>query len=495
MLFNSYVYLFAFLPATICVYFFLNKLKKTFAARVSLILASFIFYSWWNIWDLPVIIISIIFNYTIGLRLGKTDISSDRKRLFITGVSLNILLLIFYKYTDFLILNINTVFNTSINTLKLTLPLGISFFTITQIAYLSDAYKQTVKEYKGTNYSLFVTFFPHLLAGPILHHREMMPQFDRMRNKVFSSKNTVRALVLIVIGLIKKIAIADYLSAWADFGFDTAGNLTMLQAWISSLSYTLQIYFDFSGYTDMALGSALLLNIHLPLNFNSPYKSLNIREFWRAWHMTLSRFLRDYLYIPLGGNRCGTTRINLNIMLTFIIGGIWHGAGWGFLIWGALHGFAYALYRFWQSTGLRLTRPIAWFLTFNFINITWIFFRAKSLADAVKVIKGMVNFGSIEVKTFLNTALLFTMDFINLFQDEEKFQALGTLFNYFAADAAKILCLAILITVCVSCGNSNDISKDFSPNSRNALLFGFLGAVAIMLLHTEKLSKFLYFNF
>ncbi|MBF0463735.1 MAG: MBOAT family protein [Nitrospirae bacterium] len=492
MLFNSYVYLFAFLPATICVYFFLNKLKKTFAARVFLILASFIFYSWWNIWDLPVIIISVIFNYSIGLKLGKTNISSDRKRLFITGVSLNILLLIFYKYTDFLILNINTLLNTNINTLKLTLPLGISFFTITQIAYLSDAYRQTVKEYKGTNYSLFVAFFPHLLAGPILHHREMMPQFDRMRNKVFSSKNTVRALVLIVIGLIKKIAIADYLSAWADFGFDSAGNLSLLQAWITSLSYTLQIYFDFSGYTDMALGSALLLNIHLPLNFNSPYKSLNIREFWRAWHMTLSRFLRDYLYIPLGGNRCGTARVNLNIILTFILGGIWHGAGWGFLIWGALHGFAYAFYRLWQSTGLRLARPIAWFLTFNFINITWIFFRAKSFADAVKVIKGMVNFGSTEVKTFLNTV---TMDFINLFQNKEKFQAISTLCNYFSSDGAKIMYLAILITVCVSCRNSNDISKDFSPNLRNALLFGFLGAVAIMLLHKEKLSKFLYFNF
>lgn len=495
MLFNSYIYLFIYLPVTIGIYFILNKLKVTYAARVFLVIASLIFYSWWNMNSLPLIIISILFNYAIGLRIVKAEAFDFRKRLFILAVSLNIILLVFYKYTDFIIININTLFNVHYSTMKLALPLGISFFTITQIAYLADAYNRKVKEYKGINYSLFVSFFPHLLAGPILHHSEMMPQFDRLRNVKINTKNMTTGLLLMAIGLIKKIMIADYISAWADFGFNAAGGLTFAQAWNASLSYTMQLYFDFSGYTDMALGAALLLNIHLPMNFNSPYKSLNIRDFWRAWHMTLSRFLRDYLYIPLGGNRCSQTRAFTNIVTTFIIGGIWHGAGWGFLIWGGLHGLAYAVHMSWRRTGIQLPKMFAWVLTFNFINITWIFFRANSLSSAFNVIKGMVNIGSVDMKSAVNAVLQFIMDFINLFQNEEKFLALSILLNYFTGEAGKAIFVAALIVVCIACRNSNDISMNFSPSLGNALLYGFFTAIAVMLINRDKLSKFLYFNF
>ncbi|MCT7469250.1 MBOAT family O-acyltransferase, partial [Aliarcobacter cryaerophilus] len=270
-----------------------------------------------------------------------------------------------------------------------------SFFTFTQIAFLVDAYRREAKEYSLVNYMLFVTYFPHLLAGPILHHKEMMPQFASKYNWVKNYRNIALGLFIFSIGLFKKVVIADTFAPWATAGFDTATTLNLIEAWATSLSYTFQLYFDFSGYCDMAIGISLMFNIKLPINFNSPYKALNIQDFWRRWHMTLSRFLRDYIYIPLGGNRKGNTRTYVNLLSTFLIGGLWHGAGWTFIIWGALHGIALAIHRFWQSLGFKMNKVLAWFITFNFINITWIFFRAKDFESAMKVLSSMLSLDNV----------------------------------------------------------------------------------------------------
>ncbi|MDN5089969.1 MBOAT family O-acyltransferase, partial [Aliarcobacter butzleri] len=307
----------------------------------------------------------------------------------------NLGLLGYFKYTDFFLDNFNGIFGTNIPLPHIILPLGISFFTFTQIAFLVDAYKQEAKEYSLINYMLFVTYFPHLLAGPILHHKEMMPQFASKYNWVKNYRNIALGLFIFSIGLFKKVVIADTFAIWANAGFDTATTLNLIEAWATSLSYTFQLYFDFSGYTDMAIGISLMFNIKLPINFNSPYKALSIQDFWRRWHMTLSRFLRDYLYIPLGGNRKGNIRTYVNLITTFLLGGLWHGAGWTFIIWGLLHGIALAIHRLWQSLGFRMNKILAWFITFNFINITWIFFRAKDFESAMKVLGSMFSFDNV----------------------------------------------------------------------------------------------------
>ena len=326
----------------------------------------------------------------MGNKLNK----QASKIILSVGISVNLSLLAYFKYSDFFIENINTVSNSNIELLHLALPLAISFFTFQQIAYLVDSYRQETKEYDFLNYALFVTFFPQLIAGPIVHHGEMMPQFTSKWNLVKKYKNIATGIFIFTIGLFKKVVIADTFAVWATNGFDKTETLNMLEGWVTSLSYTFQLYFDFSGYTDMAIGIALLFNIKLPINFNSPYKATSIQDFWRRWHITLSRFLRDYIYIPLGGNRISSFRTYANLMATFILGGLWHGAGWTFLFWGFLHGGALVIHRLWKVFDLRMHYLFAWFITFNFINISWVFFRAKEWEDAIKVLKAMF-FGEI----------------------------------------------------------------------------------------------------
>jgi len=404
MLFNSYEFIFIFLPITFYIYFFLNKKKLIIASKSWLIFTSLFFYSWWNIIYLPLILISILFNYIIGKIIREYNeivkIRLSKKLLLQIGLIFNIGLLIYFKYMDFFISTTNSLINTNMELLHLALPLAISFFTLQQIGFLIDSYKGLVKERDFFNYTLFVVFFPQLIAGPIVHHKEMMPQFINVKNKVKNYKNIATGLFIFSIGLFKKVVIADTFAIWANNGFDISKNLNFIEAWGSSLSYTFQIYFDFSGYTDMAIGVALLFNIKLPQNFNSPYKAYSIQEFWRRWHITLSKFLRNYLYIYLGGNRKGEFRTYLNIMTVFLIGGIWHGAGWTFLFWGFLHGMALVTYRIWTKLRFKIWTFFSWFITFNFINISWIFFRAKDWNDAIKVLNGMINIYSIYLEKF-----------------------------------------------------------------------------------------------
>lgn len=408
MLFNSYEFIFAFLPISFFVYFYLNHKRLTIASKGFLVFTSLFFYSWWNIAYLPLILISMLFNYVIGNSLNKeieeNKKSFSKKSILIFGIVCNVVLLAYFKYADFFIENFNLVSSSNVNLLNLVLPLAISFFTFQQIAYLVDSYRGETKEYDFLNYALFVTFFPQLIAGPIVHHKEMMPQFANTRNMVKNYRNIALGLFIFSIGLFKKVVIADTFAVWATAGFDTASTLNLFEAWATSLSYTFQLYFDFSGYTDMAIGIALLFNIKLPINFNSPYKALNIQDFWRRWHITLSRFLRDYIYIPLGGNKKSNFRTYSNLLATFVIGGFWHGAGWTFLFWGFLHGIALIMHRLYSNLGFKMWTWLAWFITFNFVNIAWIFFRAKEWDEAVKVLGGM--FGLNDVGT-INSLIKF----------------------------------------------------------------------------------------
>ncbi|MDD3023801.1 MAG: MBOAT family protein [Syntrophomonadaceae bacterium] len=483
MLFNSYEFIFLFLPLSLLFYFFLNHRGQGTAAKAWLVICSLLFYSWWNIIYLPLILASMLFNYLLGSTLSRNKLASPKARLLLgLGIAADIALLAYFKYADFFINNLNLIFSSHIELLNLTLPLAISFFTFQQIAYLVDAYHAEAQEYDWLNYALFVTFFPHLIAGPIVHHKEMMPQFRSLENKSWNYENVARGLLLLVIGLFKKVVIADALAVWASWGFDTASALTLLEAWIVSLSYTFQIYFDFSGYTDMALGLALMFNIRLPINFNSPYKSLNIQEFWRRWHMTLSRFLRNYIYIPLGGNRFGEIRLYSNLIITFLIGGLWHGAAWTFVFWGFLHGMALVIHRIWQKTNIKMNRVLAWILCFNFINLTWVFFRARNWADATKVIQGMLGLNGFVLPEWLAAHLGGLASWGIVFQ------------KVTLADLPQaMIFLTISLLIALTARNSMQIEDRWQPNLLSAVLVGAMAITAI--LNLTRVSEFLYFNF
>ncbi|MGG7447689.1 MBOAT family O-acyltransferase [Kosakonia oryzendophytica] len=398
MLFSSYQYILLFLPITFAIYFWLNHLKQKMFSKIWLIFANLFFYSFWDLRFLPLILLSTIVNFLIGSLLRNSKIESVKiksiyslkKITFISGIVFNLSLLGYFKYADFFLSNLNAL-GAHFELMHMALPLAISFFTFQQIAYIVDSYKERTENYSFLNYLLFVTFFPQLFSGPITYHKEIIPQFSSKWNKLINYRNISLGIFIFSIGLFKKVIISDVFAVWANQGFDNSLHLSMLDAWFTSFSYTFQLYFDFSGYTDMAIGAALLFNIKLPINFNSPYKALNIQDFWRRWHITLSRFLRNYIYIPLGGNRKGEAVTYANLLITFLLGGLWHGANWMFIIWGLLHGLALIIHRIWGKLRVSIPDPIAWLITFNFINVTWVFFRARDLDSAMKVLGGMIG--------------------------------------------------------------------------------------------------------
>jgi alginate O-acetyltransferase complex protein AlgI len=411
MLFNSTEFIFAFVPVTVIVFFLLARNWNARAGIAWLSLASLFFYGWWDIRYIPLLCASIVANFVVGRWILSARLLAARfaRILVIIGLAANLMLLGFFKYTNFFISNLNEITGLGLFNPQIVLPLGISFFTFTQIAYLVDVSRGEAKEYSFLNYVLFVTFFPHLIAGPIIHHKEMMPQFSRPSVGWVSSAVFSSGVVFFLIGLAKKTVLADSLSAFARPVFDGAAagaQVTFFEAWTGLLAYTFQIYFDFSGYSDMAVGGALLFGIQLPLNFNSPYQAGNIIEFWRRWHMTLSRFLRDYVYVPMGGNRKGRMRRYVNLLVTMLLGGLWHGAGWTYVIWGALHGFYLLVNHAWHALlsqrgrdprhqRSKLYRLSSLLLTFLAVSIAWVFFRSDNLASALVILKGMIGLNGI----------------------------------------------------------------------------------------------------
>ncbi len=489
MLFNSYSFIFIFLPLVATVYFLLQRYFAVKWSRLFLLLASLCFMSLWNVYFALVLICSVLFNYAAGstLSLAVERGARNKKMIFIAAIAANILFLGFFKYSNFFLDNVNAVFATQVQPLNILLPIGVSFYTFMQIAWLTDIYRQGGFRYNFLNYCLYVTFFPYVISGPIAYHKEIIPQFESENTGRINTANLCRGLFIFAVGLFKKTVIADTLATIANGGFDAASLLSFTEAWLTSLSYTMQLYFDFSGYTDMAIGIALVLNINIPANFNSPYKSLDIREFWRRWHITLSRFLRDYIYIPFGGNRTGEIRTLINLMLTFLIAGLWHGAAWTFVFWGFLHGLALVVHRLWLKTGFHLNRIFAWILTFNFVNIAWVFFRAKSWPDALDVIKGMAGLNGIFISPHQAGNPFF-----------QKLTVLGIKFGDWRAHLPNtdnfvyFLCL-VLIPFVLLTRNSNQLLEKFLPNWKNALATALIMAWGLLLLNETKV--FLYLKF
>jgi len=497
MLFNSLIFLFGFLPVTVVLFFVLGRYSVR-TARLWLAAASLFFYAWWNPPYLILLAISIVFNYCVGYSLQFRErvpfALPPPKLTLVLGLAFNIGFLAYFKYSTFLVENLNAVAGTDFILRHVALPLAISFFTFQKIAYLVDSYLGKVKEKSFLNYVLFAAFFPQLIAGPIVHYSEIFPQFKKAETYRLNWANFTDGLTLFLLGLAKKVVLADEFARYSDVVFVNAQGgaaISLVPAWVGAFSYTLQLYFDFSGYSDMAIGLAKMFNIELPLNFWSPYKSTSIIEFWRRWHMTLSRFLRDYVYIPLGGNRHGELRRHLNLMATMLIGGIWHGAGWTYILWGALHGTALVTNHMWiafVSTGKKsaVYRVGAHLLTLAVVICGWVIFRSPSLAAAGQVFGGMINLhGAYLPDQVLNLAPALRHFFMGLGQVP------------YLGDSTVMGCFEILVMLLLGCAvvflapNLNQMSQ----RQRLAVVVVSFAFTFQKIVFAGSVSPFLYFQF
>ncbi len=412
MLFTSGEFIFVFLPLVLVSFFLVARFLGHRAAAFWLVIASLVFYGDWRWQHVPLLVASVVANYLFGYGILRARAvgSPMARRLLVVAIAANLAVLAYFKYANFLVRSVSAVSGLPLGTFDILLPLGISFFTFTQIAYLVDVHVGKVVERNPIHYALFVTYFPHLIAGPVLHHAEMMPQFAREDIYRPQVRNMTLGLGYFSIGLIKKILVADSVAPLADAAFGQVAStaISASAAWLGILAYTLQIYFDFSGYSDMAIGLSLLFGVRLPYNFNSPYQARNISDFWRRWHMTLSRFLRDYLYVPLGGNRRGRLRRYINLLATMLLGGLWHGASWTFVIWGGLHGIYLVINHAWQWLWGRLppgsyprgpfwsaaARSASVALTLLCVIVAWAFFRAPTFEAAFRIVGAMFGIGT-----------------------------------------------------------------------------------------------------
>ena len=501
MLFNSYTFVFLFLPLTALGFWGLASRVGRRAAIAWLVLCSLFFYAYWNPVYLALLGVSIAMNFGIGYALGGGDAHTrGRQGLLALGVAGNLGLLGYFKYANFFVDTLNDLTGATVHLAPIMLPLAISFFTFQQIAYLIDAYKGLTSEHNFLDYCLFVTFFPQLIAGPIVHHKEMLPQFARHGAFHFDPENVSAGATMFLIGLCKKVVLADSVAQFANPVFDGAfagQPPAFAAAWLGSLAYTFQLYFDFSGYSDMAVGLGRIFGIRLPLNFNSPYKSRNFLELWRRWHMTLSRFLRDYLYIPLGGGKRGPSRRALNLLITMLLGGLWHGAAWTFVFWGGLMWFyvvVNALFdRFCKRLGIdRYADRPAWVqsaraLTFLAAMFSLVFFRSADFATAGSVIKGLAGLNGFSLATGfdLQDAVWWNLGLLAIV--------------WFAPNTAQIMTHFKPVLAWAQ------LSRDWPPVPRwlgwlkwrpapgAAIAVGLLAVVVVMSM--SRIKEFLYFQF
>ena len=512
MLFNSYIFIFLFFPLCLLGFYGLRKVNSTWA-KVWLIGFSLWFYGYFNIRYLCIMIFSILLNYG-AYRLMQTRV--NKKTILITGVSANLLLLFYFKYFDFFIENINAVFGTNVALRNIVLPLGISFFTFQQISFLADTYRGELKECSFVDYALFVSFFPQLIAGPIVTHDEMLPQFKEMGTKRFEEDNFCRGLFIFILGMGKKVLIADTFGVAVDAGYAMVEHLGSLDAILVMLFYTLQLYFDFSGYCDMAIGIGKMMGIEIALNFNSPYKACNIIDFWKRWHITLSRFFTKNIYIPLGGNRRGNMRMYANLFLVFFLSGIWHGAGWNYILWGVMHGVLYCATRWWQkrvktkqvsmemadteSSGkvqdmklTTLTRLVNAFtqtckvlLTFLYVSAAWVFFRSESIGHAISLFRRMFT-GGIALPQYA------LYDAFNLDEFWYVMKVLH-LTNYGFSNYILMIVFTIVILLVTFFGkNVHELAKNWKMSAASAVCLAVVFIWCVVSL--SGVSTFLYFNF
>lgn len=481
MLFTSFEFIFLFLPFAVIGYYLMYRYAGAKAGTLWMIFSSLFFYGWWNPFYVPLLIGSLLINFWLGRRIEVVR-GKKKRGWLILGVGFDLSLLGFFKYSDFFIENLNLLTKADVPLFQLALPLGISFFTFQQIAYLVDVYRGETKNMNVWHYLYFVTLFPHLLAGPIVHHADIIPQVEERSHGHIKEENIQKAIFLFSIGLFKKVVVADSLAIWANQGYGHPQDLSFLEAWVTTLSYTFQLYFDFSGYSDMAMSIALLFGIVIPVNFRSPYRSLDIQDFWRRWHITLGRFFTRYLYIPLGGNRKGEGKTYRNLFMVFLASGLWHGAGWTFVCWGALHGSAILLHRAWKKKGRRLPGFLAWGLTFLFVHLAWVLFRAETFTDAILVYRSLFDVGkNMYQYTFVTNGnpVLSIVDVVP------------------HPSVYSLLILFIILFLCVlKVRDSVALLEGFHPNR----LYRYwtvilLVSVVYLIFNARSTSEFLYFNF
>lgn len=479
MVFSSHAFIFAFLPAVLLGYYLLPRvIDRQRLRRVQnlfLIGASLFFYGYFNVSYLPLITASILVNYALARVMQGGRAGRWTKLCFVTGLLFNILLLGYFKYYDFFIENINLLFRGNFALKHLLLPLGISFFTFQQLSFLVSVYKGEERAEDFISYCVFVLFFPQLVAGPIVLYSEMIPQFGDESRCRFNSDNMAGGVFLFCLGLFKKAVVADTLALFVDNGF-AQSSLGLAAAWATSLSYTLQIYFDFSGYSDMAIGLGKMFNIDIPWNFLSPYQAESVSVFWRRWHITLGRALSTYIYKPLGGNRKGKAKTFLNTMATFLLSGLWHGAAWTFVIWGGLHGLLVAGEKLLGDRLERFPKALRVGVTFLLVNCLWVLFRAESFSQAGTVYSGMLSFGSVQLGQLAALVLDNSFDFPT------------------AVDIVYLFgLLAVLLFVVFRCKNSREMLARFRCSGRTLAFTVFLFCFSVI--HLSRESVFIYFNF
>ena len=526
MLFNSYPFIFVFLPVTVTIFFLFGRYSSILAASW-LVFASLFFYGWWNLGYLVLLLCSILVNFIIGAGLvtvhSKFGKCNKSRALLLAGLVFNLCLLGYYKYANFFVENINSVTGLDFKLNDIILPLGISFFSFTQIAFLVDAYRGEVKGYNFIHYILFITYFPHLIAGPILHHKEIIPQFTNPITYKIDYSNLAAGLTVFFMGLFKKTVLADGIAPHAITVFSAANEgqlLTFFEAWLGGVCYIFQLYFDFSGYSDMAIGGSLLFGVKLPLNFHSPYKSINIFEFWRRWHMTLSRFLRDYVYTPLSYGRQKPWRLMVNLTITMLVGGLWHGAGWNFLIWGGLHGFYLTVNHLWRnfrrSLGQDLRRStfigrfLGCSLTFLAFVFSSAFFRTNDMLGAEQMVSGMLGFNGVAFPLEWKSELATLEPVLSRIGIEFHKLNSRSMDTGFTSDAFKwIFYLGIIIWIFPNTqqimanyfpaiapyhGDRQYVSKLlWNPNKVWAMTMAILAIIGVV--NITKVSEFLYYQF
>lgn len=484
MLFNSYEFIFYFFPICILGYFLLNKISYALGEYL-LIIMSFYFYAYFNPSYFPIILGSILGNYALTYIMRRQEKPICKKIFLVIGVIANVGILFYYKYMGFFIHNVNVIFGTDFFVTNILLPLGISFFTFQQLSYVIDSYTGTVPQYTFRQYALFVTFFPQLIAGPIVLHSEVIPQFEDKAKKVFNWDNFAAGLMAFSFGMAKKVLVADSFGNVVNWGFSNVNVLGTTNAIFVMLSYTMQIYFDFSGYCDMATGIAKIFNIEIPMNFNSPYTALSVTEFWKRWHMTLTRFLRTYIYFPLGGNRKGKIRTYVNLFTVFLVSGIWHGANYTFIVWGVMHGLVMIGERIFKEKVERIHPALRWAYTFIFVSVAWVIFRADSLEVAVTLLKQILDFNFTSLSGAISPAFGCVLI-------QKVLGYMGTLGVYFQSTLPVYLMLAALFAV-LWCKNTNERLDQFKSSKLNAIISAILLVLSIISLSGE--STFLYFNF
>lgn len=500
MLFNSYIFVFLFFPICLFGYYGLLRLQKVTAAKVFLTVMSFWFYGYFNVSYLLIMVCSIGGNYLFH------RILSDRpdKKIMITAVALNLSVLFYFKYYDFFISTLNSVFGTSAALKHILLPLGISFFTFQQISFVADTYKGEIRNCSLVDYALFVSFFPQLIAGPIVNHGEMLPQFERVGKSSVQWERIAEGFGLFILGMCKKVLLADTFGAGVDYGYANIELLGRADAIMVIFFYTLQLYFDFSGYCDMARGIAKMLGMEIPVNFDSPYKASNIVDFWKRWHITLNRFFTKYVYIPLGGNRKGAGRMYLNLMIVFLLSGLWHGAGWNYIVWGAMHGVLYVLTRLYQRNmqsrpelaGLaskrggalpcRIMTMMSQILLVLYVSAAWVYFRAESIAQANKMLMTAVT----------GSAWKMSMEFAECFQVDELWYVIKVLHLDNMAYSRYILMWVFLVVgIYLSMIGPNAAQRMERVKYRvwTTVVFAVLAVWCVLAF--SEVSTFLYFNF